>query len=180
MALIVPNLPELVREALVKVTNEQTQALGAMGVLPHYRPSVDGAGLPTDLVTAADSSSLGTSKTLAKALAVALVAHGADAVAHSSADVIAIAAWTSNPAEPADLTEVQAVLNECKADFNTHIATASKHRALGGQGKVAQPAAISTADASNQGTADTLANAIKVALNAHARAGAQTITLVAS
>jgi hypothetical protein len=180
MALKAPNVPTKRIEASHTVINELIQALGAMGVLPHFRPSRTAAGVPTDLVTAADSSSLGTSKTLAKALAQALTAHGADTDAHSSADTIAIAAWASNPAEPADLTEVQNVLNEVKADFNTHIALATKHRGIGGQGKVAQPAAISTADATSQGTADTLANAIKVALNAHARAGAQTIEVVAS
>lgn len=166
--------------ASVKVVNQLTSALGAMGVLPHYRPSVDSAGNLIDAVTAADASSLATSQTLAAALATALTAHGVDVQAHSSSSAIPCAAWVSAPAVPANLAEVQSVLNEVKADFNTHIANATPHRPLGGQGKVAQPAAISTADASDQATANTLANAIKVALNAHTRAGADTIVVVGS
>lgn len=180
MTLYARNLPGLITAACVAVANQTTQALGAMGVLPHYKPSVDGYGNPTDLITTPDASSLATSKTLAAALATALTAHGANTQAHSASSTIACAAWASSPAEPANLVEVQNVLNEVKADFNTHIANATPHRGIGGQGKVAQPAAISTADASDQTTANTLANAIKVALNAHARAGAETISIVAS
>ncbi len=180
MALRVPDLYLPKIEAGLTVLNEVVQALGAEGALPHYRPSRDGAGLPTDLVTAAAAADLGTSKTLAAALATALTAHGADTEAHSSADVIPIAAWASSPAEPANLTEVQNVLNEVKADFNTHIANATPHRPLGGQGRLAVAAAISTADASDQTTANTLANVLKAAINAHARAGAQTIIVVPS
>lgn len=173
------DLPLEKQAALITVVNQHTQALGSMGVLPHYHSPFGADGTVTALVTTADASDLGTSKTLAKALAQALVAHAADTDKHSAADVVAIAAWASNPAEPADLTEVQNVLNECKADFNTHIANATPHRGAGGQGK-ATIAAISTADASNQGTANTLANAIKAALNAHDCAGAQTILVVSS
>lgn len=180
MPLVTRDLPGDRLAACVLVLNELTQALGSYGVLPHYRPSRDGYGTPQDLVSTPNATEINTSKTLAKALAQALVAHGADTDAHGSADAIVIAAWASNPAEPANLAEVQAVLNEVKADFNTHIANAAPHRALGGQAKIAQPAAISTADASDQTTANTLANAIKVALNAHARAGAQTIQIVNS
>jgi len=166
--------------ASVKVLNQITSALGAMGALPHYRPSQDNAGNIVDLVTAADASSLSTSQTLAAAVATALTAHGVDVEAHGSSSAIPCAAWVSSPAVPVNLAEVQSVLNEVKADFNTHIANATPHRGIGGQGKVAQPAAISTTDAVDQSTANALANAIKVALNAHARAGAETITIVAS
>jgi hypothetical protein len=176
----VMDLPVEKTTALIAVHNQTVQALGAQGVIPHYCSPFTATGAARELVSTTDASDLATSKTLAKALALALIAHGADTDAHSTADTIAIAAWASAPAEPADLTEVQNVLNEVKADFNTHIANATPHRGVGGQGKTAVTVVISTTDASNQGTANTLANAIKVALNAHDRAGIQAIDLVAS
>lgn len=165
--------------ACIEVTNQITQALGSMGVLPHYSSPFDSTGAVRTLVTAADASNLATSKTLAKALADALIAHGASTDKHSAADSIQIAAYASSPAEPADLTEVQAVLNEVKSKFNTHIANATPHRGVGGAGK-ATIGTVTTADATDQTTANTLANALKAALNAHDRAGAQTISVVAS
>lgn len=176
-SLKVQDIPNYKLGAVVKVVNQQTQALGTMGVLPHYHSPFGADGTVTALVTAANASDLATSKTLAKALADALVAHGASTDKHSAADVIAIAAYASSPAEPANLTEVQNVLNEVKADFNTHIANATPHRGVGGAGR-ATIATVTTADASDQTTANALANALKAALNAHDSAGAQTIQVV--
>ncbi len=175
----VRNLPSEKQDALINVMNQQAQALGTMGVCPHYHSPFGADGSVTALVTTADASDLDTSKALAKALADALLAHAADTEKHSAASVVACAAYASSPGLPADLTEVQNILNEVKADFNTHIASTTVHRGAGGQGK-ATVTTISTADATNQGTANTLANAIKVALNAHDSAGCQTIEVVAS
>jgi hypothetical protein len=183
MSLVTRNLPEEIRASLVAVVNQHTQALGTQGVLPHYSSPFDSTGASLTLVTTADASTSRTSKTLAAALATALTTHGADTDAHSAADVIACAAWASNPAEPANLTEVQSVLNEVKADFNTHIANATPHRGVGnvaGNAGKSTIGLITTADASDQSTANTLANAIKAALNNHGRMGAQTISLIDS
>lgn len=180
MTLKVRNLPHEKLEALISVANQQSRALGAYGALPHYAPNLGADGEPEDLVTAPDASNLATSQELARDLALALEAHGADTEAHSSADTIAIAAWTSRPDVPVNLDEVEAVLNEVKTDFNTHIANATPHRAVGAAGRLAAAAAIATADATDQGTANTLANVLKGALNAHAAAGAQDIEVIPS
>lgn len=171
------NLPELREKANRDGFNEAVQTLADAGKCPHYAPS--GA-----LVSTADATDLGTSKTLAAALALAVVAHGADTNIHSAADVIAqAAAWASAPAVPADLTEVQNVLNELKGDINTHAANATPHRnkwgAMGGDGVVVAYA-ITTADATTQGTANALANAIKAFLNNHSKAGISTIEVIPS
>lgn len=133
---------------------------------PHYDE-------PEAEITTPDASSLATSKTLAKALAVFVEAHatGATTGRHGAATTIAIAAWSSKPNEPADLAEAQAMANEIKADINTHIAVANAHRWT--------ETAIATADGSDQGTTNTLLNAIKAFLNAH-RAGVRDIQTVAS
>lgn len=141
-------------------------ALAAVGLLPHYSP--DGVQ-----VTAADSTSLATSKTLTLALVDAFVAHGLDTSIHSVADAAldVPAEAATHPAEPADLAEVGATLNQLKADLNTHIANATPHRGVGGEGGLTV-AQISTSDfATTQGEANTLANALKVAFNRHCSLG---------
>lgn len=177
--LIAKNTPPAKVDAAIAQGNQLAQALGAMGVCPHYSSPFDATGAVRALITTADASDLDTSKALAKAIADALLAHAADTDQHSAASTVANAAYASTPELPADLTEVQNILNEAKADFNTHIANATVHRGVGGQGK-ATITAISTTDASNQGTANTLANAIKAAINEHDRAGIQTVQVVGS
>lgn len=157
---------------------ESVQTLADGGRCPHYSPS--GA-----LVSTPDSSSIGTSKTLAKALALAVVAHGADTGIHAEADTIAsAAAWASAPAEPADLTEVMAIANELFTDINAHVASAAKHRGLHGAFSATTGAlaahAITTTAATNQGTADALLNAIKAFLNFHTKAGISTVEVISS
>src|SRR5688500_8320487 len=101
------NVPNLPGNRMTAATEEQqvlVEALGAAGLLPH--------DAQRDLLTSAGSSSLATSAALAKALADAIVAHGADTDLHASAETIAIAAYASDPALPADLTEVQNNANE--------------------------------------------------------------------
>jgi len=135
------------------------------GLLPHY-------GQGGDLVTAADASDLATLKTLTKDISDAQVLHGLDTGIHSAADAAMDepAEFSSSPAEPADLAECQAILNEIKDNLTTHIANATPHRDVGGQGGVT-PAGVTTTDGSNQATNETLANAIKAAFNKHAQMG---------
>jgi hypothetical protein len=155
----------------VTETDQLLGALGAAGVLPHY------SSVQTQ-ITEADSEDLATSKTLTKALADAFAAHQADTAQHSAAGAIAApAAWASSPDEPADLDEVEAVLNELKADFNAHLILTDIHRGYGGQGGHAA-VIVSTTDATDQGSADTLANALKVAMNRHQAAGAMALGTV--
>lgn len=152
-------LPNFLLDAL-------TGLLAAAGICPHYAST-------GETVTAADASSLATSKTLTLALVDAFVAHGLDTDIHSAADAAldVPAAAASHPAEPADLAEVGATLNELKADLNTHLANATPHRGVGGQAALTV-AQISTSDfSSTQGEANTLANALKAAFNLHVAQG---------
>jgi len=139
--------------------------LAAAGLCPHYNN--DG-----DTVTAADASDLATLKTLVKDCSDIQVLHGLDTGIHSAADAAMDepAGFTSSPAEPADLAECQAINNQLKADFNTHVANLTPHRALGGEGALTV-ALITTADGSNQATNEALANAYKAALNRHVALG---------
>lgn len=147
------------------VTEDLVSSLGAAGLLPHYNN--DGA-----TVTAAAATDLATSKTLAKDIADVLVAHGADTGIHSSADATLefAAEYTSSPELPADLTEVEAILNQAKALFNTHLANATVHRGVGGAAGITV-GTISTANATDQSTSNALANALKAAINRHAAMG---------
>lgn len=138
-------------------------------------------------VTTADASNLATLKTLMLSLTNAFVAHGLDSQTtgtggkgqHSALDAALDipGGFSSHPAEPADLAECQAVNNQLKADFNTHQANATPHRGGGGQGGFA-PTVIGTTDGSDQGTNETLANAIKAAWNIHVASGVRKFTRI--
>lgn len=177
----VQNTPGRRDEGIEAAFNGMVTALVDAGIVVHH--DADAA----NLVATPDASSLATSKTLAKALALAVVAHGADTGAHTTADaaVVQAAAWASAPNEPADLAEVGGILNELKADLNLHVAQTDHHRGVvwgtvGGDGIVAVKA-ITTADyASTQGEANALANAIKAFLNNHIKAAAPSIELIDS
>lgn len=149
------------------LTDDLRESLIAAGILQHH-----GRGT---LVTTPNSSSLATSKTLAKALADAFADHGADTDLHVAADATLgtlAAAYTSTPDEPADLTEVQNILNELKAELNLHIPLAASHRGVAGRsGGVAAMTLITIADATNQATADALANELKACFNRHVSLG---------
>jgi len=149
------------------LTDDLRQTLIAAGILQHH-----GRGTTVDT---ADSSSLATSKTLAKALADAFAAHGADTDLHVAADATLgtlAAAYASTPNEPADLTEVQDIANELKTELNLHIALAASHLAIGGRSAgVAALTLVTTTDAINQGTADALLNELKACFNRHASLG---------
>ena len=175
----IPNLPGEFDTGCVAAINETIDALVAAGKIVHHQYKSD------DLITTADASDLATSKTLDAALAVWIPAHGADTDIHTTADVIAeAAAWASSPAEPADLTEVQNVLNELKSDINTHVAQTDHHRgsAWGDivTNGVTAAHVIGTADATDQSSANALANAIKAFCNLHMQAAISSLEVVDS
>lgn len=148
----------------------------AAGLLPHHRSAVDSV-----IITTADASDLATSKTLTLTLYNALYVaggHFGDVSAHDAADPIADpAAFTSAPAEPADLAEVGATLNEIKADCIAHQASVVFHaNGIGGEGGLALTV-ITTADfATLQAEANTLANALKAWFNLHGKLGAPKVS----
>ena len=161
--------------------NEMITALGDAGLIVHYRYK------SSQLISTPDASDLGTSKTLAKALAVAIPAHAVDTDCHSAADsssaATQAAAWASATAEPADLTEVQNIANELKTDINAHVANATPHRSkwgTAGVDGVITVKAITTATATDQSTANALLNAIKAFYNLHIKSAASEIEVVAS
>lgn len=169
------NMPKKLIEGYPTAINEITQALVDAGIVVHHKQD--------DLISTADASSLATSKTLTKALAEWMVAHAADTDVHTSADagVVQAAAWSSAPAEPADLAEVMAILNELKTDINTHVAQTDHHRGqpwgtVGGDGVVVAKA-ITTTNATDQPEANALANALKAFCNNHAKAACRTLEI---
>lgn len=149
--------------------------LTAIGAAPHHRPADD-----ADLITAANATDLATSRTLTQAIFLALYdeAHFADVTMHDAADPIADpAAYTSAPGLPADLTEVQAALNEMKLDLNAHLASVTFHANGVGNAAIGLPVpVVTTADAIDQATANALANALKLMVNLHAKMGLPSVT----
>lgn len=118
-------------------------------------------------VSTADAASLDTSIELARALVERYAAHRADTLHHKAADSTNTVATAK--ASIVDLTTVIAAANQLKAALNAHASQSGVH--------VVNDASLSiaTTDASDQGTANTLLNAIKTAMNAHfARAYATT------
>jgi len=160
----IPNLAGGLTQGMRDWLLELRDNVAATGLIAHYD-----SGMPQ--ITTPDASDLATSKTLTQAITNAFVAHGADVGAHSVADAAldVPAAYTSHPAVPADLAEVQAALNELKTDLNTHLANATPHRG-GGQGGYAV-VAVSTTNAIDQATSNALANALKAAFNLHLLSG---------
>ncbi len=147
------------------LTEDVVSTLIGAGLVPHHNNN--GA-----VIDVKDATDLDSSKALAKAIADTLVDHGADVGLHSAADetIEFDTEYTSAPDLPADLTEVQNILNEAKSLFNAHLANATVHRSVGGAGGVAI-GTITTANANSQATANALANAIKAAYNRHAKMG---------
>lgn len=110
-------------------------------------------------VTAANGD--GTFATL-KALCANLIsvynAHIADAVAHVAADSTNTLASSTTPAT---LGAAQTLLTDMKAKFNAHLTQAGVHVTNDSTNTV------SAANATDQTSSDTLANALKSSLNAH-------------
>lgn len=110
-------------------------------------------------VTATDASSLATLRTLCRDLYVVGAAHFADAVAHVAADTDND--WGTKPATDAALSALQTWLNARKVDLNAHFLQSGVHFTND------TTRLITSADATDQSSSDTLANEIKADLNAH-------------
>ncbi len=151
------------------------------GLIAHF----DGAH--AGLITTPVASDLATLKTLTLAATNAIVAHGLDsqttgdggAGQHSAVDAAldVPAGFTTHPAEPADLAECQATINQLKIDLTGHLINATPHRGGGEQGGFS-PTAITTTDGSTQGTNETLLNAIVDAFHVHIKSGIRTFTQI--
>jgi len=93
--------------------------------------------------------------------------HTQDTLAHKvvdSTDVTAVA-------DASDLTTVEALLNDLKAKFNTHIASTTYHYNADATNTIA------TANATDLATSEALANSIKAALLAHWASGPSAASL---
>lgn len=112
------------------------------------------------VVTAADASSAPTSLTLVNDILRVYQFHMADTLAHKVVGV-ALASY----AEATDLTSAMARANDIKAKYNTHIASTTFHYNADATN------AVAAANASDQGTLNTLLNEIKADLNAHMASG---------
>lgn len=173
-------MPEFEAKNNREAINDLVGVLVDAGIVVHHQYKSD------DVISTPDATDLATSKTLAAALALAIPAHGADTDVHTTADTIAqAAAWSSAPAEPANLAEVGAIANELKTDINLHVAQTDHHRGqpwgtVGGDGVVVVKAITTANFASTQGEANALLNAIKAFLNNHMKAGAPSLVLVKS
>ncbi len=176
---LLPQLADAVVE-LIDVTLDT-------GVVAHFDSVATSAAGVALAITSADADDLPTLKTLTLEITTAQIEHGLDSettrapAQHSALDAALDepAGAASYPAEPADLAECQAVLNQIKADLNTHLLNATPHRTAGGQGGFA-PVPVATSDGSTQGTNETLANALKAAYNLHFKSGIKTFVLLPS
>lgn len=109
--------------------------------------------------TADAAVTLATVLTLANSLRNKIMAHlasGGDVGAHRTASAETIAAVVAT-----DQGSANTLLNELKADFNTHLAEAGVHIITDATNTIV------AADATNLATSITLANAVKAAFNAH-------------
>ena len=111
-------------------------------------------------VTAANSSSLATSRTLARDIHAIYVLHIADTNAHDAADSTNTIAF-GLPALAETLANLITWANQCKAAFNAHRTQAGKHPTNDTTN------VVTAANATNQGELDTLLNDIKVQIIAH-------------
>lgn len=158
-----PKLPGTIIDSHVALIS----GLRATGALLHEEDGVD------DVIETADASDLATSIALANALRAWWATHIADTDKHIAAD----STNTTTAPVATDLAETQTLLNEIKTDFNAHHDAAAYHHVGGEGGPVAAPADVTTANATDQSTANALANALKAACNRHVRSGAQLIAV---
>ncbi len=176
----VHKLPGIEREEAAAALAELVNGvLLSSGLVAHF----DGQH---SLITTAAAVDLATLKTLTLSVTNALVLHGADSETtapvggqHSALDASldVPAGFTSHPAEPADLAECQATLNQLKIDFAAHIINPVMHRGGGDQAGFTVTA-FTTTDGSNQATNETLANALVTAFNVHVKSGIRTFTRI--
>jgi hypothetical protein len=176
MALTIRKIDTSVAFAAAAALNLQRKAIvDALTSYPHYDATATTSGhftLPVASalqVTAADASSLATLRTLARDIWFVATTHFADAIAssganggaHAAADDTATTSFGSQTAEDASLSALQTALNAYKAALNVHASQSGVHS------HDDSALSISTTDASDQSTANALANAIKSALNTH-------------
>ena len=176
MALTTRKIDTSVSFAAAAALNLQRKAIDDdLPTYPHYDKTATTSGpftLPvasTLQVTAADASSLATSRTLTQNIWLVATTHFADAIAdsganggaHADADDTAIASFGSNIADTAVLATIYGALNAYKAALNIHASQAGVHAHDDAS------LVIATADANDQSSTNTLANAIKAALNTH-------------
>lgn len=115
------------------------------------------------LVTVANATTLLTSIALCKALLVSYAAHRADTLHHQAADATNTVA--SGVADVEDLATCITAANEIKAAYNAHRGQSGVHW-TNDSGH-----AVTSADATDQSSLNTLLNEIKSDLNAHFAAG---------
>ena len=159
-ALSTAGLTTAVAELAVMLT-----ALKAAGAIPHN----DRTSTAT-LAAIPAASSEGTAVTLINGCRTFYLAHAADVAAHLAAD-------ETNTIGAASTDEATAITlaNDIKAKLNLHILLASSHNGAGAQ-MALQQVAVSTTDASDAGTLNTLCNALQAALIKHAAMGAASFT----
>jgi len=118
-------------------------------------------------VTAATASSLLTSANLAHNIQAVMRIHFADDRSHLIADDVNVGFEDGYFTDPstATLAQVEALLNACKSDFNKHLTQSGVHVNNDGSNTVTAP------DATDQTSANTLANQMKTKVNAHINSG---------
>lgn len=129
----------------------------------------------TRTVTAADSSSLATSRTLARDIYPIYVLHIADTLAHDAADSTNTIAF-GLPAASESLANLITWANQAKAAYNAHRTQASVHP-LNDTVNI-----VTASDATDQSSLNTLLNDIKAQLIAHLASspGSVMVNVVAS
>lgn len=114
---------------------------------------------------------LATALTLVNQLAAVYTFHIADALAHKAADATDVLT-VSYPV--ATLANAESLANNIKAKYNLHIASTSAHF------NADITNGVTAADATDQGTLDTLITQIKAKLNAHFGTGGAPTNCAAS
>lgn len=117
-------------------------------------------------VSVANASSLDTSLALCKALLTTYAAHAPDALMHRNGDTTNDTA--SVPADVVDLPTAITAANELKAALNAHLTENNVHWTDDTTNDVTSP------DATDQGSLNTLLNELKTDLNAHFVTGLDT------
>jgi hypothetical protein len=154
---------KMLHQFLADMRNDLTTV--ASGAKVYHRGMADNA-----LESLEDPIGLAACLVMANSLRKKIVAHLAS-TGLVGVHLVASAEEIAAP-EATDLTTAEALANELKADFNTHLTEAGVHVT----NDVTN--AVVAADATNQATLETLLAAIKAASNVHAAAAFTTAYLV--
>lgn len=121
-----------------------------------------------DIIASANASSLGTSVTLVNEIKAVLNRHYADDLAHKATNT------AISTADATDLATGITLANAIKSSYETHRASTGKHYTADSTNT------ISSSDASDQSSLNTLLNELKTDLNAHIQTAplSQSINLV--